>query len=227
MLLSLCTALPRVLGRLPASTHPHKTILQELTHLPQSHPPKRESAMTQASSAVCFSWWLFLGLATGFQPSEQNWCCRNKPPRELCRRRAPHPQPWSTQGCHWAQLLTWYKLQPPCPARPSLESHGTNMRVPQKSVTGATAELLGGPLLLGLLPPWIPYPQDTGFPQDWHSHSWPGARLWAQLLPANAGSYLPSSIYQALSRADLIQVLGTQKQEDIVTALQGACDPMT
>lgn len=39
--------------------------------------------------------------------------------------------------------------------------------------------------------------------------------------------HLPSSIYQALSRADLTQVLGTQKQEDIVTALQGACDPMT
>lgn len=39
--------------------------------------------------------------------------------------------------------------------------------------------------------------------------------------------HLPSSIYQAPSRADLTQVLGTQKQEDIVTALQGAFDPMT
>ena len=35
------------------------------------------------------------------------------------------------------------------------------------------------------------------------------------------------SIYQALSRADLTQVLGTRKQEDTVTALQWARNPDT
>lgn len=39
--------------------------------------------------------------------------------------------------------------------------------------------------------------------------------------------HLPSSIYQALSRADLTQVLGTRKQEETVTALQWARNPAT
>lgn len=106
--------------------------------------------------------------------------------------------------------------------RPSLESRGTNVRVPQKSAPGATAELGGSPPAWALATLGSPTPKTLASPKT--------GSIIPGLGPAFELSFclhLPSSIYQAPSRADLTQVLGTQKQEDIVTALQGAFDPMT
>lgn len=96
------------------------------------------------------------------------------------------------------------------------------MRVPKKSAPGATAELWGSPPAWALATLGSPTPKTLASPKT--------GTVIPGLGPAFELSFclhLPSSIYQALSRADLTQVLGTRKQEDTVTALQSARDPAT
>lgn len=162
--ISACTATPRVLCRLPASTHSHKTTLWGPTHLLQGHPQK--GASCDPGFLCCLLILVTVVSPTsGFQPLEQNWCCRNKQPRQLLRRRAPCPPPQSTRGLRGHSCSPATACSLPIQGGPAWEA----MVQTRRWCPSSPRSLLQGCGTMGSPPAWAaaalgsPNPQDTGF----------------------------------------------------------------